>query len=647
MAKRMSRYDRTVTSLAGLVVLAVLFVALNALSNKVLRGASLDFTENELFTLSDGTKQVLSEIDEPITLRYYYSDALGKAIPSYGSYATRVRELLERYADLADGGIRLEIHDPEPFSPEEDRAVGFGLQGIPLSGSGDLVYFGLVGTNSTDDEETVRFFRPERERFLEYDLTSLIASLASPRKRVVGLLSSLPLAGRYQGPGRAPSQAWMVLDQIRQTFEVQNLQDGVARTGEEVDVLMVVHPKGLSEQTLYAIDQYVLGGGKMVAFLDPNSEAETRLRLMSGQPVEPVSEMSKLFDAWGVEVPPDKVVGDLDAALRVNFNQAGRLEAADYILWLSLGGQNLNPNDAVTADLSEIRMLSPGLIRPKPEASTEIVPLIESNPRAMQVNAEKIRFMPDVRGLLASFEPENTEFVLAARLQGEVESAFPDGPPKAEETGEAAGENEKEGRSETPPGPHLAKSKGSINVVLIADTDILDDSSWVRQQDFFGERFLIPISDNANFVLNLLDNLSGNPALIALRGRAGGKRPFELIRRLEHEAAMRYREKEQQLREKLENAEKRLAQLQMQDQGASTAILTPEQRAAIEEFRAEMLGTRKELREVQHALRKDIDRLEARLKLLNIGGLPILIGVAAVAVGVIRRRRQKKGRFYV
>ncbi|MFM8801295.1 MAG: GldG family protein, partial [Tagaea sp.] len=324
----------------GIALAAILFVAVNALSGPLLQGLRLDLTQDKLFTLSQGTRAILARIDEPVTLRFYYSERLGREIPSYGVYAQRVREMLEEYRDAARGKLRLEILDPPAFSDEEDRAVAFGLQGVPLNQQGELVYFGLAGTNSADKEEVIAFFQPERERFLEYDLTKLVYNLATPKKPVVGLLSFIPMAGEFRSMRPTPPSA--VYAQLQQFFEIRAVAADAADIPADIGVLVLVHPKELPDRTLYAIDQFVLRGGRLLAFVDPHAESEMGRTGPMGMAAQTSSDLKKLFDAWGVELVADKLAADRLAARRVNAGTEARVRAVDYVLWLSLRERNFD-----------------------------------------------------------------------------------------------------------------------------------------------------------------------------------------------------------------------------------------------------------------------------------------------------------------
>jgi len=656
--KTANRSDRTTLSLVGLALAVALFFALNIFADTAFKGISLDLTAGGLYTLSSGTRELLAHLKEPVTLRFYFSQRLADSVPSYANYAARVRELLERYASLSDGKIRLEFYNPEPFSDVEDRAVAFGLQGVPIGGAGDQVYFGLAGTNSTDDEEIIPFFQVDRERFLEYDVTKLVASLANPKKKVIGLVSSLPMGGSFGNPmmGQATVQPWVVMTEMRQQFTVRELGESPDKIDKDIDVLMVVHPKAISAKAQFAIDQYVLGGGRALVFVDPNAESDTgpSPMLMTGASS---SDLPRLFAAWGLELVPGKVAGDRELATRVQAPVAGRTQTIDYIAWLSLGEDNLSRDDVVTADLSNLLMATPGILEKKQGASTTFAPLVWTDADATEIAADKLSLFPDFLGLLADYKPVGHPLTLAARIQGMVKTAFPQGPPavgkeeakKGEEGGASEGAKPEEKKdpdkppAEAPqPASWLKESVKPINVIVVADTDMLADRFWVRTQEFFGQQVIEPTAGNGSFVIDALDNLAGSDALIGLRGRGLSARPFDLVQRLRAQADARYLAQAQELQNRLKDAEKKLASLEKEGEAGSHQILSAAQQQEIDKFRAETLRTRKSLREVQHALRVDIERLDEVLKFVNIALIPILIGIAAIVVALVRAARRRR-----
>jgi len=615
---------------AALVLGAVLFLAVNVFSNNAFRAMQVDLTEGSLYTLSDGTRKVLAKVDEPITARLYFSRILGEQSPPHQRYYERVRELLEQYQNLTEGRFRLQIFNPEPFSDEEDSAVAYGLTGIPINETGDLGYFGLAASNSTDDFETVAFFSPEREAFLEYDLTKLVNSLATPHKTVVGVLSTLPINGGFL-PGAGNRPRWTVIEQINEFFEVQPIPPDVPVIEDDVDILMLVHPKGLKPATKYAIDQFVMRGGKAIVFVDPVAEVDGP-GAAYGKPG--VSELDDVMKAWGVQLRKARVAGDLDAARRVNVRVGSKVAIADYVGWLSLKPGNFDREDPSLGDLKVLNVGTAGILDPVKDAGTTLTPLIRTGMRSMAIDAENFARQPDVIGLFRRFKPGGEPLTLAARVVGPANSAFSDGPPKPEKPG-------------APPvkmPAHIAKSAKDIQVIVVADVDMLHDQLWVDVQDLLGKRMLVPFANNADFIIGMLENLSGGASLSELRGRTISSRPFHLVRDIRQAAERRFRDKEEELQKELETVRGELNKLiRRENIQSGELILKPADRARIDKARNQMVAIRKELRQVQHELRKDIDRLDSWLKFFNIAAIPLVLGLGTLVFAVVRRLRRRGG----
>jgi ABC-type uncharacterized transport system involved in gliding motility auxiliary subunit len=626
-------------SALGLALAAVLFVALNVLAQNTLTGARLDLTKDRLFTLSAGTRAVLAKIDEPVTLRYFFSESLGREIPGYANYARRVQDMLGEFAAKASGKLMVERYNPLPFSDVEDRAVALGLQGVPIDQSGEPVYFGIAGANTTDDRETIAFLTPERERFLEYDLARMVQALANPKRKVVGVITDLPLDGDVMMMMRGmPTQPWMVMELLRGQFEIKTLSGDLDKVPDDVDVLMLAHAATISEKGQYAVDQFVLKGGRALVFVDPYAESQSGRQQMGASTS---SDLAKLFQAWGVEMIKDKVVGDRASARRVNAGTAARVIPADYPVWMILRQANLNQDDPLMSQIAQINLASAGILTKREGATTTVEPLITTSPQSMAIDTKRLSEgaggMPDILGIIKDYRPELKGMMIAARVTGPVSTAFPDGPPPAKKDDQASRPADLK-----PPAGHLAKSEKPINVIVVADSDLLDDRFWVQVQDFFGQRLAVPTANNADFVANAIDFLAGGGELVGLRGRGTAQRPFELVRALQREAENRLRGTERQLQEKLNEVKKNLREAEGGDKTGGQAALTPQQQQAIEKFRAEMLDIRRQLRDVQADLRRDIDRLEAALRFVNIGLVPIVVALIAAAVGgwrLMRRRR--------
>ena len=615
----------------GLGLLAVLFLGVVMLSNVGLRGMRLDLTQNKLYTLSSGTQQVLHELKEPVNLYFYFSrDEAAKQSPLILPYAARVREFLEEIAARAGGKINLHVVDPQPFSDDEDRAAEFGLQPLPVGNGGDSVYFGLAGTNSTDGRSAIPNFTPDREEFLEYDVAKLIQELGTPKKPVIGLLSSIGLQGQFNPQTGQMGEPWPIYTQLQQLFNVRALTSDLDHIDKDVDVLMLVHPKQLQPKTLYAIDQFVMRGGRLLLLVDPDAGAD-----LSGQnPANPMaaamadhsSDLEPLLATWGVDYDRTKVIGDLERGLEVRTNASSG--PVRHIGILGLRRADMDPKDVVTASLESINMATVGSLSQRAGAKTTFEPLLMSSTSAEPLPAQRFHALIDPSTLRDGFKSTGTRYTIAARITGPVDSAYPNGPPP--DLKPVAG----------PPIAHLAKSSTPANIVVIADTDFLMDYLWVQQRELLGQRIAQAFANNGDLIANILDNLSGSSALISIRGRASFSRPFERVDALKRQADDRLRSKALELQAELQQTESKLTELQSKRNDQSSIMLSPEQEAELKRFTAEKTRVRKELRETQRGLDVDINRLGSRLKVINIAIAPLVVAIAGVVILSTRRRRR-------
>ena len=624
------RWQKTGFGVGGLLALAVLFLGIVMLSNLGLRGMRLDLTQNRLYTLSPGTQQVLGELKEPVNLYFYFSrEAAAKQAPLLMPYATRVREFLDEVAARSGGKIRLRVIDPQPFSEDEDHATEVGLQSLQ-SGSGDPLYFGLAGTNSTDGRSAIPSFLPDREEFLEYDVAKLIHELATPKKPVIGLMSGLAMQGQFNPMTGQMSDPWPIVTQIDQLFTVRTQSTDIDHIDKDVDVLMVVQPKQLSQKTLYAIDQFVMRGGKMLLFIDPNSGADTAGQDPSnpyaGAMANHSSNLEPLLSAWGVNYDPTKVIGDVALGLEVRSSM--QAPPTRHIGILGLHRDDMDPKDVVTASLDVINVATAGSLSARPGAKTTLEPLLLSSTSAEPLPAERFNALNDPASLRDGFKPTGIRYALAARLTGPLTSAFPQGAPPDQKP--AAG----------PPLPHLSQSAAPANIVIVADTDMLMDYMWVQTRELLGQRMAQAFANNGDFVANVLDNLSGSSALISIRGRATFSRPFERVEALKRQADDRLRSKALELQAELQQTETKLTELQSKRNDQASLMLTPEQEQEVKRFTDEKAHVRKELRETQRGLDVDIDRLNTWLKVINIAIAPLAVAIAGVVILTLRRRRK-------
>jgi len=633
----MSPLSRRVYALAAIALAAVIFVALNIASDATLTTERLDLTQNGIYSLASGTKHILGNLDEPITLKFFYSKKAASEYAQINAYASRVRDLLSEYQARSHGKIILEEIDPEPYTPAEDEASAAGLTGAPTD-SGDLVYFGLVGTNTIDGKEVVPFFSQEREPYLEYDLSSLVYRLSTPKKPVVGIISSLPLeagAGGMAAMMQGRSQPFMIYEELSKTYATKTLEANFSQIPADIDVLMIVHPGQLSGPQQYAIDQFVLRGGRALVFVDPNSELAGQSQSMMGEGGGPSSSsLPQLFRAWGVVYNPGKVLGDRELAQRVQTSTDPRNPVVSYPIWVHLGTANFDGKDQITSSLQSLNLASAGALFPLAHATTTFSPLVTSSNQASLLDAVEVKMNPRPQDLMAQVEPTGERYVIAARISGPAKTAFPAGPP-----GIAA--------DALKTAPHQIKvSAGPINVVVMADSDIFDDRFWVRVENLYGHRIAAPFADNAAFVLNAIENLTGSSDLISLRTRATNNRPFTVVQDLQSHAQAQFQQEADALQQQLTDTQSRLHAL---EQGGSTngqptnaAGLTPEQQAEIQTFKHQLVETRTQLRNVQHNLRREVDALGTLLAFINIALVPILVALFAIGVTVLRRRRRAR-----
>ena len=541
--------------------------------------------------------------------------------------------MLDEYVAASGGLVRLLVIEPEPFSEAEDEAVAFGVRQLALGRAGEVGYLGVVGTNATDDVEVLPLLSPEREDALEYELTKMIYALGEPQKRTIGLISGLPVFAPPPDPvtGQASGADWAAFVLLRELYEVRELPFTTDRIAPDIDTLIVVHPKDLPREAQYAIDQFVLRGGRPWCSSTPWPSRTRRRRT----PTAPGPAGTRLgsrapLERWGVKLVAGKVVGDPASAVRVSFRTPRGPQEVEYLPWLQLQGTTLNREDFITNELNVVNVGTAGSLERIEGTRLTHVPLIETGVTAGLIERDSVIFVRDPAGLLENFAPDEHRHTIALRISGPAETAFPDGRPKTETEKRAPEEAD-----------FLRASTASINVIVVADTDLLADRFWVRFNEFAGMRLPEPFANNADFLINAVDNLGGNDDLISLRSRGKYTRPFEVVQRIQREAEAQFRDRERALQQKLDEAEAKLAELQSEDSGGEL-LLSPEQKAEIERFRLEQVKTRKELRAVQHELRRNIERLGAQLTFINTALVPLLIALFAIGIGAYRARGRRR-----
>lgn len=619
---------------SSLLLLAVAFIATVIISNELFSGWRIDLTENKLYTLSEGTKRIAESIDEPINLYFYFSDQATANIPSLRAYAVRVREMLEEFENAADGKINLSIIDPLPFSEDEDRAAQLGLQGVRLGGAPDAVFLGLAGTDSVDNEAVIPFFQPDKEAFLEYDIAKLVSTLANPERSVIGLVSAIDMAGSYDPQTQQMSQPWVIYQQIQQLFEVRDLGTTFQEIPEEVSLLWVVQPRDLGNEALYAIDQFIMAGGKAIIFVDPVADSDPAQPVQGMPPGMPPmgqgSDLPALFNAWGVEFSGSDVVADAQLALQIS--SAASRRPIRHFGYLGVTSEQLDASDVTTADLSSINLATSGHFSVAENGAAILQPLFTSSTSASTIAATRFSYLPDPESLQDGFVPSGTAYVLAARVSGTLPSAFPAGPPP-----DSVSTEDGDTEDDTPVG-HLGESAEPANLIVVADVDMLGDQMWVQVQSFFGQQIANSFASNGAFVVNALDSLAGSSDLIAVRSRGTYTRPFTRVEALRVDAEARFRETEQRLQDELAETEQRLGELQSSREDSGNVLLTNEQQDEIDRFIDQRAAIRKELRAVQRDLDKNIELLGTILKSINIALVPLLL-TAFVLIALWRRNR--------
>lgn len=621
----------------ALVALAVLFIGLTILITFVLRGARIDLTESNLYSIAPGTQRIVSSLKEPINLYFFFSQDASAESPQLRAYAQRVRELLEEMAQRSKGKLKLSVIDPKPFSEDEDRAAEFGLQAVPVGARNDNLYFGLAGTNSTDGRDVIGFFQPDKEEFLEYDVASLIHRLGNPKKPTVGLISALPVDASFDQQSGRMQQGWTSIAQLREQMQLQTIAGDVAAIDPGIDVLLLVHPKDLPAKTLYAIDQFVMRGGKLIAFVDPQSENDPAGQ--QGGPMSMVpraSSLGPLLDAWGVAYDPGKVLGDRGLGLTVALRQGE--QPAQHVAIIGLNRGSMDTKDVVTSTLDSINVMTAGVLKKKDGATIQFEPLMQSSADSELLPVMRVAFLPDSQSLLEDFKPSGERYAVAARIHGKLKSAYPNGAPAAEGA-DAAKPAPVENKTE-----HKTETAGDADLIVVADTDMLADPLWVRTQNVFGQHFATAWANNGDFIANAVDNLAGSGDLISIRGRQSFFRPFTKVDELRRHADEQLRAKEKELDNELKETEKKLSELEAGRSTTGSLVLTPEQEAELARFQQERTRVRKELRDVRRSLDVEIERLGTRLKVLNIALVPALLAIGAILLALTRRRRLRSGR---
>jgi ABC-type uncharacterized transport system involved in gliding motility auxiliary subunit len=607
------------TSSVNLFLILVVFIALVFVNNQLLSSASLDLTENQVYSLSQGSKQVLKEIEEPINLYFFFSDKASKNMTSLRNYANRVESLLSEYETSANGKLKLQVLDPQAFSEQEDQADQFGLTAANIGAAGESIYIGLAATNAFDEQKVIAFFDPQKEGFLEYEISELIYQLSEPEPVNITLITDLTLKGGQNPMTGQVDPPWTFLTQLEGLYTVEQLTSEVISLPDNTEVLLLVHPKEYSDALLFAIDQYALSGGKILAFLDAHNESDQMAMFAGPMPSESSSNLQRLLNAWGGQFDSDNVLLDAMAGLDIRTQEGGVTRHFGFVGFTT---DQLDREDVLTSNLEVINGASFGVFSQIEGSETNWLPLVKSSQNSDLIDTGTYAMTQDPEQLAKAYQSDNQVYVLAARLTGHAKSAFEQIPEEIELT-------------------EIVKSTDNLNVILVGDTDMLADRFWVQQSNFFGQTIYTPFANNGDFIINAVENLSGSDALISIRSRGVFSRSFSKVDELTFIAEQKFREQEKILQQQLEETEQQLLQLQNQQVEVGALVISPKQQLAIDEFMQKKANIRKSLRDVRHQLDKDIESLGNWLKLVNIAIAPLILTLLLALLRVFFRTKPR------
>ncbi len=612
-------------SIGGLVAVLIIIILVNVLFARV--NFRLDVTGDKIYSLSDGTKKILENIPGNVSIKFFYSRSLDGFPPQLKAYAGRVIDFLSEYEFHSGKKITVEVYDPKPDSEEEEWARKFGIEGINLPG-GETVYLGLTAL-SADKEETIAFLDPSQEGRLEYDLTQIIARVQSTKNQKIGLISSLPVfAGNSMGfnmPERT-TEPWHFIKELQNMYEVVQIEQDSDMIPDNLDLLVIVHPKGLSDNLEYAIDQYVLKGGNALIFVDPFATRD-----ITAQQQVSSSTLPRLFKAWGIDMDPEKAVVDFDFPTGLR-TQTQQVESNPS--WLSLSGEAFNKDALITSQLNSMILPVAGALMKVDGADIEYEPLIQSSTNSALVNTFQLRF--GIEEVRREFQPTPDKYDLAVKIYGNFKTAFPDGKP-LQDPDNSRIDNEQAEKTISEQG--LKESISKAVIIVVSDTDLLWDDYYLSKQNFLGLQMVNFFNDNLDFFQNATEMLSGGEDLIGIRSRGKFERPFTRVQMLERKAAAQWLEREQDLVGKVEETNLKLEELESLKDASQKFVLSKEQEEEIQKFKEERLRINNELKLVRRHLRSEIESLGTKIKFINIFLMPLLVSVAGIGYALVKRKK--------
>ena len=623
-------------SAVGIGAMLLIVIAVNLIATSL--KSRLDLTQGKIYTLSDGTKNILKKLDSPVEIRFYYSAKEARMPSPLKTYARRVEDLLNEFRQASHGNIEIKKYDPEPDSDAEDLANLDGIEGKMLP-TGEKIYLGLA-VSLDPQKAALPFLAPDREKLLEYDLARAISQVFATNKPIIGVMSALPVMGAAMNPmmmrmGQQGQDSWAFITELKRDFEVKTVPPESEKIDDDIKVLMVIHPKDLKDTAQYAIDQFIMRGGKLIACLDPMSLADQQKQQNPMMPAMPggASNLEKLLKAWGLTFETSKVVADMNYARKLQ-TRGNQVEIVPTLLFLT--DQAINKEDVVTSQTDELLFVFPGVFTGTPVSGLKQTVLLKTSKQSQLVEPFLANMSPSK--IVDDFKASDTQYNLAVRLDGKFKTAFPDGKPEAPKTGD---EKKEEAKPEDKAKDSLKETKGDNAVLLIGDTDWLSDQFSVQIQNFFGQKIIQPRNSNLALVQNVVEQFSGDQNLIGVRSRATLNRPFTVVQKMQSEANARYQAEIAKLQKEVEEVNQKVNELQGKKEAGQRFVLSKEQQEEIEKFKQKRADANKKLKSVRRSLQVEIDSLQNRLKWGNILAVPLAVVVIGLVLAGVRKNKTR------
>mmetsp|Transcript_3526 Transcript_3526/g.2111 ORF Transcript_3526/g.2111 Transcript_3526/m.2111 type:complete len:629 (+) Transcript_3526:315-2201(+) len=619
-------------SVSGVILTFVVLVLINVGISKV--NFRLDTTQEKLYSLSDSTINILDDLKKNIYIKVFYSKDALNTYSHIRNYAKRVIDFLNEYRLYGNGRIKLEIYDTVVDSFEEDEAKKYKIQSINLP-SGDRIYFGLVAV-ANKHEEIIPMLDPAREMYLEYDITRIITMVSASKKKKIGIISSLPVFGfspiNFSMINKV-SEPWLFISELEKTYEVTEISLSAEKIYDDIDLLIIIHPKNLNKQLEYAIDQYILSGRNVLIFVDPFSLSDESNTLIKS------SSLERLFTAWKIKIDPLKAILDFTYSTKLSTQHGG---VEDNPLWISAYGKAFNQDNVITSQLEKVLMPLAGAIFKEQECQYEFEPLISSSINSNLDIDFKTKIALDETK--KDFIPSNEIYNLAVKIRGRFETAFPDGKPEKEILKKENKTDADEKENDEPKEKSLKKGTDVSTIIITADTDILSDDYYVSRQNFFGFNISQIFNDNLNFFSNAVEVLTGTQELISIRTIGKFARPFTKVMELEEKAKRKWLATEQRLVKKAKETNAKLKQLSEAKDSSSNVVISKEQEEEFKKFYEEKIEINKELKRVRRNLKAEIVSLGRRIKFFNILFIPLLVIITGIVFAYHRQRKSSKFR---